>query len=178
MLNIRETPGLELLMEAALCAWEWMLENREDQLLEQLWENAGTVAMRHCAMRAGQIGLQTHELMESKQIEFHAPYDWEFIPAVMTHLDWPALVEHDQYKGPAYEPDLEAILTSIMVGNTYFQTPEQRWVFTARRAAHRIYNYTALVDDGHTHDYAEDPEAWVRRIGTKYNLTETENARR
>lgn len=102
--------GLDDILEAALCIWEAMLEARGDNpveraarkagpaegaewqvQLDQLWERAGTVQMRRYAadlapeflhVYDGLGGLDTLEELNL------APYDWEFIPAVLAHVEW------------------------------------------------------------------------------------------
>lgn len=114
-------------MEAALCAWEWMLEQRDDPLLIGYFEEIGTSGMRHVSMQAGQIALQTYDLMQGeKNYEFSGAYDWEFIPDVLRLLTWSDLIRDNQYNGPPYEPNIDEILTVLISRDKALRTPEAR----------------------------------------------------
>lgn len=113
----RITVQESLLLEAALCAWEWMCHNRDGDLLKDYFEGNGSAAMRHCAMQAGEIALQTYSHMEAQGYEFADAYDWEFVPGVLRRLDWGALVDDNQYSGPPYQPDLAAIFTAMVAAD-------------------------------------------------------------
>lgn len=169
-LDIRNTPGLSVLLEAALCAWEHILDNHKTALWKEWLEKIGYSAMRHCSMQAGEIALAVFELMESKGFEHHDAYDWEFVPDVLHLLDWDKLVEHNQYGGPAYEPDLETILATMMANrpDSFVDT----WIEEARREAKKQWCYEDLVSDHDDKiDRTETPAEWVKRIGEKYDLT-------
>ncbi|MFG1250245.1 hypothetical protein [Xanthobacter flavus] len=102
--------GPDDILEAALCIWEAMLEARGDNpveraarnadpaegaewqvQLDQLWERAGTVQMRrYAADLAPEFlhvydGLGGSDTLEELNL---TPYDWEFIPAVLAHVEW------------------------------------------------------------------------------------------
>lgn len=102
--------GRDDILEAALCIWEAMLEARGDNpveraarkadpaegaewqvQLDQLWERAGTVQMRrYAADLAPEFlhvydGLGGFDTVEELNL---TPYDWEFIPAVLAHVEW------------------------------------------------------------------------------------------
>lgn len=106
-----------LQMEAALCAWEWMCENRDHELLKEYFEGLGSAAMRHCAMQAGDIALRVHEHMESQGYEFMNAYDWEFVPEVLRRLDWDKLTDDNQYTGEPYNPDIAAIFLAMVAAD-------------------------------------------------------------
>lgn len=106
-----------LQMEAALCAWEWMCENREHELLKPHFEGHGSGAMRHCSMQAGDIALRVHVHMESQGYEFADAYDWEFVPGVLLRLDWQRLVEDNQFSGESYDPDPHPIFLAMLAGD-------------------------------------------------------------
>lgn len=183
-----------LQFEAALCAWEWMLENRidtnrpdfePDQFhqwrvdYEQVFEDFGTAAMRHCSIAAGCIALAVYDLMEAKGIEFHSAYDWEFVPAVMRRLDWRALVEHRQYNGEPYKPNASKILSEMIAEMPdEFVTDQAResWLSKARYAAQKFWGYVDLLTDHQESTDAaiargEDPTEFVKWLGEKYDLT-------
>lgn len=102
--------GQDLILEAALCIWEAMLEARRvspverearkadpaegaewQAQLDQLWERVGTVQMRrYAADLAPEFlhvydGLGGSDTLEELNL---IPYDWEFIPAVLAHVEW------------------------------------------------------------------------------------------
>jgi hypothetical protein len=165
------TSSVARLLEGALCAWEWMLENQDSDNLKELWSTHGTAAMRHCAMRAGDLANRVYQLMTSKSIEFADAYDFEFVPAVMHRLDWPQLTESYLYNRDKYEPDLNLILTNMMSAMTSFVTPKDRWAETAKRYAQKKYCYPQLIDEHVDRiDFNEDPADWVDKIAKKYDL--------
>lgn len=98
----------ELIAEAAMCIWECMLEYRPgvhpDALstpwssqMDRMWETYGTVEMRHYAYRLALTALDVFDLLGREWIEDHEilPYDWEFIPLVVSKADWTALYDAD-----------------------------------------------------------------------------------
>ena len=102
--------GQDSILEAALCIWEAMLEARRvspverearkadpaegaewQAQLDQHWEQVGTVQMRrYAADLAPEFlhvydGLGGSDTLEDLNL---TPYDWEFIPAVLAHVEW------------------------------------------------------------------------------------------
>lgn len=92
-----------LRMEAALCIWEamndtrygnprakpvvrpWMIE------MDLTWKVRGTVEMRHTAIDLADKALEVFDLIgrhEGAEALDLLPYDWEFIPAFVAHVDW------------------------------------------------------------------------------------------
>lgn len=172
-------------VEAALCAWEWMLENRDSGPLYDLFDSHGTSAMRACSIQAGWIAERTYDLMKSKGIEFVGSYDWEFVPDILAGLDWLALVNDNQYARDPYEPDNEQLLTAAMTRDKALRPLEHRlfivdtfdeWVDAAREESKRQWSYAEFVDDVEdqlkgAHLAGETPEAFIRRMGVKYDLS-------
>lgn len=76
-------------MEAALCLWEAMLEDRDK--LAQLnaeWDRWGTVEMRHCAIELAPSVCAVWDCMTVEEREACIPYDWEFVPLFLRCLIW------------------------------------------------------------------------------------------
>jgi hypothetical protein len=168
-LTPRNCPPLSLELEAALCAWEHILDNAAHEPWVEWLDGIGYAGMRHCSMQAGSIALTVYELMEAKGLEHHDAYDWEFVPEVVIRLDWDKLVNHNQYAGEAYEPDLEAILADIMK-----QRPDSfhdRWIEDAKAAGRKLWGYEGLTDD-HPGliDRSQTPETWVKELGEELEL--------
>lgn len=115
-----------LQMEAALCAWEWMLENADGALLKELWEWVGSSAMRSCSTQAGDIAKRTYEHMEAQGYEFVGAYDWEFVPDVLAKLDWSRLVDDNQYARMPYDPDVGALFAAMVATDNSARPPSHR----------------------------------------------------
>lgn len=183
-----------LQMEAALCAWEAMIEFRINTAdpkfdpakypewrveFEQVFEYFGSVDMRHCSIAAGCIVLAVHDLMTAKGIEFHDAYDWEFVPGVLKRLDWRSLVEQHQYNGKPYKPNASKILSEMieeMLGSFVLDPAREIWLQKAHYAASKLWGYADLLTDHKERTDAaytsgEDPETFVKFLGEKYELT-------
>lgn len=95
---VPETEYTRFDVEAALCVWEWVLEqlsnpnNAADVIRAHIDCATGTNNARLCAM---DIGVQiadwwTETIGENgdpnNKAELLSPFDWEFVPAVMAHL--------------------------------------------------------------------------------------------
>lgn len=75
--------------EASLCLWEAMLEDRHPiPDLDKIWTEQGTVTMRHYAIGLADEVLATWDLLTEDQQQDLIPYDWEFVPAFLKHVDW------------------------------------------------------------------------------------------
>lgn len=176
-----------LQMEAALCAWEWMCENRDHELLKEYFEGLGSSAMRHCAMQAGDIALLVHSHMGVRGYEFADAYDWEFVPGVLVRLDWAKLTDDNQYSGDPYKPDIHAIFCAMVSADLAANTDPQRrsfqkkddtaiWITKARAEAEKQWGYGDLISDHPEKVTAamerdEDPAEFIKWLGEKYNLT-------
>lgn len=177
-----------LQMEAALCAWEWMCENRDGDLLKDYFEGLGSSAMRHCSMQAGDIALQVHNHMEARSYDFVDAYDWEFVPAVLQKLDWQKLTDDNQYNGEPYKPDIHAIFCALVAADLAANTDPTRRSFqkktsdldaykaACRAEAEEQWSYGDLVSDHvervtQAWDADEDPAEFIKWLGEKYDLT-------
>lgn len=182
-----------LQMEAALCAWEAMLESRlsDEAMLNpgdypewqvtisSMWSDHGSGCMRSCSIQAGEIAERVYAAMEAKGWEFHDPYDFEFVPTVLALLDWQALMRHNQYGGTAYEPDIEVLLTAMVAKrpDSFDLDPKKSsWLASCRYQAQKQWAYPELLTDhedqfDQAFEAGEDAAAFVKRLGEKYDLT-------
>ena len=177
-----------LQMEAALCAWEWMCENRDHAMLKKYFDDMGSAAMRHCSMQAGDIALRVHDHMSSRGYGYADAYDWEFVPGVLLRLDWHALTSDNQFGGANYDPDVDAIFVAMVAADKARNTePDRRsfyvekpvfndWEAKARAAADRLWRYADLIVDHEEKAMAaytngEDPAEFAKWLGEKYGLT-------
>jgi len=79
--------------EAVACIWECLLEWKETEpnILAALWEEKGTVEMRHKAISLAEFvldvwdGLGGDAAIDDLDL---IPYDWQFVPAVLRLVDW------------------------------------------------------------------------------------------
>lgn len=168
----------DLQMEAALCAWEHLIEKRETSTFAHLFDALGSGGMRLAAIRAGNIALTVYEHMEARNISFSLAYDISFVPAVLDLLDWPKLIEHSLYAGQPYEPDHKAIFDQIledMPADFHEEDPAADWTRRARAAAQRLWSYPDLISDhADAADRAradgESPEAFAKALGEDLDL--------
>lgn len=118
-----------LRIEAALCIWEAMLEAHEHAepkpgivghtvsdwhtSLYDAWMDRGTVEMRHAAIGLADAALETFDLIggtDGAEALGLIPYDWEFIPAFLRHVEWDS---HSQMVASA---DTKAIAAKLKDG--------------------------------------------------------------
>lgn len=97
---MKHTYDPELIAEASMAIWEYMIENRDNPQhldMKLLWETHGTVEMRHFAYRLSLSALKTFYTLGLDWLEEHKllPYDWEFMPAVVRAADFSQLYEGD-----------------------------------------------------------------------------------
>lgn len=81
----------DLLAEAACCAWEAMLEMRDDlPALDRRWKAIGTVELRHKAIALAPVICDVYDALGREWMEEHdlLLYDWEFVPALVKLIDW------------------------------------------------------------------------------------------
>jgi len=166
-------------MEAALCAWEWMLENVKHQVFHGIWEGLGYAAMRHCSYQGGAIALQVYDHMTALNYEFVSAYDWEFVPGVLRRLDWRKLAEDNQYSGEPYKPDVAAIFDDMLTEfpeELQHTDPRTTWLNRARAAAKRLWGYPELLTDhpelfDQAFEEGQKPDLFVEELGKDLDLT-------
>lgn len=176
-------------VEGALCAWEWVLGNAEKEPMKSYFEGVGSAGMRMASIQAGDICDRAYKHMEAHGYEFVGSYDWEFVPAVLTRIDWNTLINDNQWNGPAYEPDIDAIFTAIFAADKAQSSPDlrrfakndtllaplDRWLERARIEARKQWAYAELIDDHieraqEAHKAEQDPAEFVKWLGEKYDL--------
>lgn len=118
-------------MEAALCAWEWVIDHAgaaepRFPVVQELLDGIGFSAVRHCSMQAGCIALQVYEHMEARGYEFTGAYDWEFVPAVLAILDWQKLADDNQFHGEPYQPNPQDLFAVIYAADRCSRAPGTR----------------------------------------------------
>lgn len=113
--------GQELLMEAAVCLWEAILESKdkspeeppnwEDRMIE-VWEEVGTAHMRQFAIGLAPAILHVYDgigganaLPELNLI----PYDWMFVPSVLAEVEC-------HTSGPVLDP--QAAIAALLEKNS------------------------------------------------------------
>lgn len=166
-------------IDAALCAWEHMIDQSDNPLYAPFFEALGYSAMRACSIQAGLIVDAVYQQMQTEDYEFDAPFDWEFVPAVLTRLDWKALTEDNQFSGAPYRPDIEALLDAMIEAAPDFfakTDPDAVWMATARRECIKQWRYQELLDDHPervtaAREAGASPADVVRDLGEKYGLT-------
>lgn len=101
--------------EAMLCLWEEMLDRHRDasharpeditpaqSALLKLWEDEGTVGMRHHAKDLAAFALAVYDAIPANLTDGHA-YDWEVIPAILNAVQWRSLADSGVHGIAAYE---------------------------------------------------------------------------
>lgn len=168
----------DLEMEAALCAWEHLIEQRETPTFKPMFDALGSSGMRLAAIHAGAIALAVYEHMEARNISFSLAYDFSFVPAVLDRLDWTKLIEHRLYAGQPYEPDHKAIFDQIreaMPTDFHEEDPAEEWTRRSRAAAQRLWSYPDLISDhpdaaDRARADGESPEAFAKALGEDLDL--------
>lgn len=122
-------------VEGALCVRDWMLENQDNPKLKEWQDGLGSPGMRMLAMQAGDICDRAFKHMESSGYEFVGAYDFEFVPDVCARLDWDALANDNQYDKGRYEPDIAALVVTLITADKAHQTVPRRRNFQKRDAA-------------------------------------------
>ncbi len=182
MTEAPEPKFTDLQMEAALCAWEYMLEQRDSAALAPFFEGHGTAGMRLVAIGAGEAALAVYDHMEALGLEFTEAYDYTFVPGVLDRLDWTKLVNHRLYAGEPYSPELATILDQIRAENPtafYNDDPKEAWLRRATAEAQRLWAYPGLITENpeladKAFDRAENPEAFAKAQGEYLDLTPVE----
>ncbi|WP_378952140.1 hypothetical protein [Mesorhizobium sp. ANAO-SY3R2] len=172
-------------MEAALCAWEFLLdhenlpEEKRVPAIAGAFGSMGYAAMRHVSMQAGAIALAVHDHMETNDYEHDGgSYDWDFVPSVLVKLDWLHLVQDNQYSGEPYRPDIPTLFELVLADLGDQITKRDRaaeWMAKARRECHKQWGYAELIDDHEERtrvafEAKQDPAEFVRLLGEKYDL--------
>lgn len=165
-------------IESAMCVWEYILDNAANHPWQGYLEGHGYGAIRMCAIEAGQIAHEVWTLLDSQGWELIGSFDWEFVPVICDLIDWPKLIEGNQYGGPKYEPDIAHLAGQVLqrLQDIYtFEDPKKGWMRQARYQASHRWGYEELVDehmDVAERAYArgDTPAEFVKWFGEKYDL--------
>lgn len=165
-------------VEAALCAWEHMIERRDAEPYASHFEGLGSAGMRSCAIQAGRIAEAVYLQMQSDGYELAVSFDFDMVPAVLDQLDWKALTDDNQFNGAPYRPDIEALFDALCEANPddfYRADPKADWMATAKAECIRQWQYKDLLDDHAERTEAayqsgEKPAEFVKALGEKYDL--------
>ena len=102
-------------VEAALCVWEWMLENHKQ--LDTLFDGYGSVGMRSTAMQAGVFveKCYTYDATHCDgMFTGDDSFDWEFVPLICREINWSVFADNNQYGDGCYEPDVTAFMAVLV----------------------------------------------------------------
>lgn len=176
-------------VEGALCVYEWMMEAREKvPAIDSWFDTLGSPGMRCCAIQAGDICDRAYRHLGALGYEFHSAYDFEFVPDVCAKLDWDALCNDNQYDGPRYNPDINAIVVALIAADMAkhsdplrrdyqrVQLTPSEYIAACRREGERQWGYGDLVSDHpekvtKAMEMDEAPAEFVKWLGEKYDLT-------
>ncbi len=175
-------------VEGALCVFEHIIENREQEPYKDLLEGLGWSAMRMVSIQAGDICDRAFKHMESLGYEFGGAYDWEFVPAVCDRLDWDALCNDNQYNRGHYDPDIDNLVNVLITaemarepdpGKRLFHKEEMTpddYIALCRTEADRQWGYADLVSDHPEQitaamEAGQTPTEITYELGKKYDLT-------
>ena len=83
------TPTQSHLMEAAMCLWEHVVENRGNEPFSGPLDRHGTVAIRHDVMALADPCCREWNALSEDEKQAHIPYDWEWCPHFLRNrVDW------------------------------------------------------------------------------------------
>lgn len=165
-------------VEAALAAWEHMIEQQDTALYEPHFDRLGRAGMRPCAIQAGWIAEAVFLQMQADGYEFAECFDYEFVPAVLNRLDWDALTADNQLAGEPYWPDTQALLDDLIeaLPDSFFKAdPKADWIAQARRECIKQWQYPDLLTDHQDKTDAAfnekiEPSEFVKNLGETYDL--------
>lgn len=168
-------------VDAALCVWEYLCDDTVPLSLAPFFDGLelGTPAMRQCAIQAGLIADAVFKHMKSEGYGFQSGFDCTFVPAVLNLLDWPALVEDNQFNGPPYRPDPASLFDAIFKAKQqYFYKANKQtlWMEAARRECLKQWAFPELLTENRVlaqdaYEAGENPADFVRKLGDKHGLT-------
>jgi hypothetical protein len=70
-------------VDAALCVWEWMLDQRATHVeLRRAWDDCGSASMRSECVQLGRTVEQIYQLID-EELRGTYLFDWEVVPAIM-----------------------------------------------------------------------------------------------
>jgi hypothetical protein len=121
--------------EAALCAWEWILENRDTKFSAD-FDAVGTSGMRQVAQQAGRIVHAVWERLDGSQ-HYHGAFDFDFAPAVLENLPWDRVIDNNRYGDGRYTPSVSAL--------AFIVWSQERANFEHWRQSRRVWTTLATI---------------------------------
>ncbi len=109
-------------VDAAMCVWEWLLEERDDDVatinphnstIDRMFASYGRGGMRGAAIQAGLI-IEAVFDEYAKHLEFEYAFDIEFVPMVCRHLDWEKLCDSNQHGMGDWMPDIPTLTATLI----------------------------------------------------------------
>jgi len=167
-------------MEAALCVWEEINERTllskagRYPELNKLREDWGSPTLRHASIHFGRFCLQVYDLLTEQQRD-NLVYDWEFIPAVLDHIDWtqPGEPGEFEFKQP------QEVVDSMKAGwafNVWLQHAnswlKHGWSIDFAEAGASTEDMRRFFDENPERTGKEMAEWWA----DKYDLDRTDQA--
>lgn len=73
-------PTQSHLMEAAMCLWEEVVQQRSEEPYQRVLENIGTVALRHEVIALADPCCREWDALSEAEKQNHIPYDWGWCP--------------------------------------------------------------------------------------------------
>ena len=73
-------PTVSHLMEAAMCCWEEVVSERANEPYLRVFENIGTVELRHAVMALADPCCREWNALSVDEQDSFAPYDWSWCP--------------------------------------------------------------------------------------------------
>lgn len=161
--------------EAALCAWEWILEHRDTKFKAD-FEAAGTSGMRLVAQQAGRIVHAVWEMLEGAQ-HYHAPFDFEFAPAVLENLPWDRVIENNRHGDGRYSPAVPALAFIVWSRQrSNFEHPRQArrlWTTLARTYCAAAFGCVLELDPVESYaafNKGQAPTDFVAKIAERHGI--------
>lgn len=100
-------------VETTCCVNEWLLNCKDDNVVDRMFGYYGAFGMRACAMQAAIIVNAVLDAYE-KHAEYDEAFDWEFVPMVCRQLDWEKLCDNNQYGDGKWRPDIEQMAATLL----------------------------------------------------------------
>lgn len=87
-------------VEAALCAWEWMIEHHLRNNSNSGLDAVGTATLRLWCAELGPYIDEVYKLMDY-DIRSDVPFDWEIVPRIMERIEFIGGNREHQYITPS-----------------------------------------------------------------------------
>lgn len=157
----------------ALMIWEAMNESRDIASgLGDLWDQHGTAAMRHIALRMAPAANAFWDALDDEERQALIPFDFEVIPAIVSATNWGLLSDR------VYDGDVIALQEGIAPVVRKESYPQ-----AVREYAENVYAYGDLADEFEEQDFEKaiargiSPKDFVEGHASKHNLTSKAESR-